>query len=281
MSRLTILHINIIGIVVALIVFGGMWFTVISNAQEARTKAQAEAKAVQDDAAQLPQAKNELAKAIKDRDVATKAWTVYEKQYMPMIGYTDNRMTTMMKVFWPNNGKSWPERFRKTFSNYMNSEGRRSKVRWMNPDVLTLGPYGPDPNKIDAGRQGEGLGPVLHYDLPIQVEAPSIQALMSHMKNWPSIKFAGVPTVSGLQISGNSPNLVANYRVTLTIIVRDKIPAEDGRVSGGGSSGGGAGGGFGGAGGRPSLGSVGGGSGGAAASGGGGGGGKMGGMGST
>jgi hypothetical protein len=147
----------------------------------------------------------------------------------------------MMKVFWPNNGKSWPERYRRTLFNYMAAEQRRTGVVWMNPGVTAMGPFGPDPNSIQ-------LGPVLTYTYNMQVRAKSMAALNAHIRNWPSIKMAGVPVVSALQFQGNSPNLEATYTLSLTIIVRDKQPGPDPRV-GGTSSGGG--GGFGGGGGGP------------------------------
>lgn len=239
MSRLTLLHINIIGVVVALIVAGGLYFTIITGAQEERKKAEESFHGVEGRAAKYDTAKKALAKAQQDQAQAKADYARFEAQYMPILGYTGDRMTTMMRVFWPNGGKSWPERFRRTLFTYMNAERKRTGVTWLNPEVVTLGPYGPDPNAIS-------YGPVLTYSYPMQVRAKSMAALNAHLRNWPSIKSAGVPVVSGLQVQGNSPNLTATYNLALTIIVRDTIPPADTRVGGSGSgSGGGGGGGFG------------------------------------
>jgi hypothetical protein len=249
MSRLTLLHINIIGVVVALIVAGGLYFTIITGAIDARTKAESDLKGVKDREAQFGTHEAMLAKANRDKVEAEKNYALYKRDYIPVIGYKTNRLDTMRYVFWPNNGKSWPERFRRTLSAYMNGERRRNGVVWLNPEVTAMGPFGPNPNTIDAGRQGEQLGPVLHYDYQMQVRAPSMSALNRHLRNWPSIRKAGVPTINGLQVTGNSPSLQATYNLTLTIIVEEPIPALDGRLGGTSSGGGGGGGGRGGFGG--------------------------------
>ena len=253
MSRLTLLHINIIGVVVALIVAGGLYFTIITGAQEERKTAQAAFEKVQGEANTWNTAKASLDGAIKARDEATRDYKGFEVKYMPRLGLKKTRLETMRDVFWPNNGKSWPERFRATLFRYMNTERRRTGVVWLNPEVAILGPYGPDPNAIQ-------MGPVLRYDFPMQVRAKSMAALNSHLSNWPSIRLAGVPVVSGLQVEGNSPNLTANYNLSLTIIVHDAIPPTDQKVGGSQSGGGGGGGGGGGAGrGLPGMGGPGGG----------------------
>jgi hypothetical protein len=250
MSRLTLLHINIIGVVVAIIVAAGLYFTLITGAQDQKQQAETAYKGVKDRADKLDTAKKNLKKALADEKQAQAQYVVYERQYMPVLGYTNDRMSTMMRVFWPNNGKSWPERFRRTVINWMNSEKRRNGVTWLNPNLLVLPSYGPDPNSIDAGRQGEKLGPVLHYDYPMQVMGKNVASLMSHVRNWPNISNAGMPVVTGLTISGNSPNLTASYNITFTVIVHEPIPPIDPRVGGSSGSGGGGGGGFGGGNGR-------------------------------
>jgi hypothetical protein len=268
MSRLTLLHINIIGVVVALIVAGGLYFTMITGAIDERTKAQASYQGVEDRANKFDTNKRDLASATAEKAKAEAEYKVYEAQYMPRIGYTADRMTTMMRVFWPNNGKSWPERFRRTLFAYMNAERKRTGVVWLNPEVVTLGPYGPDPNAIQ-------LGPVLTYTYPMQVRARSMAAINAHLRNWPTIRNAGTPVVSGLTVAGNSPNLTANYTLQLTIIVHEPMPPTDPKVGGSASGGGG---GFGGGGpmgrggGGPGLGVSGFGSGGGMSGGGGGGG---------
>ena len=249
MGKLTTLHINIIGLVAALIVAGGLYYTMITGAQDERQKAEASEKAVSDRAAKLKTALGNLKSAEKARDLAIASYTVYEKQYMPVVNYNQDRVVNMMRDFWPNNGKSWPERFRRTVNAHMSRESKRNGVVWLNPGDLVLGPYGPNPNTIDAGKPGEELGPVLHFDMTVQIRASSIRAIEQHVKNWPSIRGAGVPVVTNLRITGNSPDLEAVYNLTLTIILRDtdKIPAKNPRISGSSGSGGGGGrGGFGG-----------------------------------
>lgn len=239
MSRLTLLHINIIGVVVALIVAGGLYFTLISNAQEDEKKAHLSYDGVKGRADKFDGAQRDLKKANDEQRVAIRDYGDFERLYMPKIGYKTDAVRDMIQNWWPNNGKSWPERFRRTFAKYMSDERRRTGVVWLNPEVTAMSSFGPDPNSILRG-------PVLHYTFPMQVRATSMEAIKKHLYNWPGIRMAGVPVASGLLVQGNSPNLSATYNLDLTIITHEPFPPSDPRV--GGSSGGG-GGGFGGGGG--------------------------------
>ncbi|MBM3494248.1 MAG: hypothetical protein FJX72_08005 [Armatimonadetes bacterium] len=246
MSKLTLLHINIIGVVVALMVGAGLYFTIITGAMKTKADAQAALDEVQGRADKLPTATRALEKAQKDKAVAEAEWSVFERQYMPVIGYTDNTLTTWMKVFLPNKGRSWPERFIRTVRGHMERERKANGIVWENPGAIVLPAYGPDPNTIQVGAANEGFGPVLHYAYQMSVRARSIEKLMQHIRSWSSLSQAGVPVVDGLQVAGNSPNLSATYNVTFTIIVRDKTPAPVTRISGSGGGTGGMGGGMGG-----------------------------------
>jgi hypothetical protein len=254
MSRLTVLHINLIGVVVAAIVAAGLYFTLIPGANDAIAKAEASRKTVVDKAATLPVAKANLAKAQKDKADAERVYAVGQKQYFPLIGFTGNRMEDMIRLFWSHNGKSWPERFIRTVKQYMASQAKTNGIVWENPGVLQLGPFGPNPNTIDIAMPGEGMGEkgYLHYTFPMTVRARSLDSLMRHIQQWPIIRGAGVPVVEGLTIAGNTPNLIASYSLTLTIIVdQETPPPADNRVSG--QAGGAGGGMMGGPGGMPGM----------------------------
>lgn len=249
MSKLTVLHINIIGIAIALIVGAALYFTVITKANDAQKVAQGEYDAVKTEADKLPTAKKNLADATAGRAVAIAQYSAFEGQYMPVIGYDKDVLRNMMRNFWPNGGKSWPERYIKVFRSYMAAERKRNGIVWENPGVLVLPSFGPDPNRIDAAGAGEGLGPVLHYSYQMSVRAKNLPALVRHIQSWSTARGFGVPTVDGLQIQGNSPNLSATYNLSLTIILRDadakSIPQSNGRITGSGGGGGGAAGGMG------------------------------------
>lgn len=241
MSRLTLLHINIIGVVVALLVGAGLYFTIITGAMETKKKAEADHSEVEGRASKLASATRALEQANADKAQAEADWAVYEKQYMPVIGYSRDRLTTWLRTFVPNRGKSWPERFIRTIRTHMARERKANQIDWDNPGALVLPSYGPDPNTIDVGQPGESFGPVVHYSYQMAVRARSIDKLMRHIRSWTSLSQAGVPVVEGLQVTGNSPNLNATYNVTFTIIVRDEIPAPVPRISasgGGGAMGG-------------------------------------------
>jgi hypothetical protein len=255
MGKLTLLHINIIGAVVAIIVALGIWFTLVTGAQDQRQQAETKEKAVEERYNKASSAAAALKKAQQDKVVAEKEWAGLESTYIPVVGYSKftgptARVEMMRQLFWPNNGKSWPERYRRTIGNYMNAERKRNGIVWANPLVTAMAPNGPNPNTIEAA-PGDKLGPVLHYSYDMQVTGKSLGSLVNHIKGWPRITGAGVPVVDSVQVAGNSPNLAMTYRLTFTLILRDAdvkaIPPEDPRVGGdSGSGGGGFGGGFGG-----------------------------------
>ncbi len=253
MNKLTVLHINIIGLVVGLIVGVTLWFTAITGAQETIKTNQTKFDGVETEAKKLPAAEKALKTAEEAKLKAETEYKVYAVKYMPAIGYGKytNRLDMMRNLFWPNNGKSWPERFRKTVLTYMAQEQKRNGIRWDNPGVLTMGPYGPDPNTIQAGSPGDGLGEkstggALHYTYQMSVGAKNLDSMVRHLSGWKNIRSAGVPVVDGFTMTGNSPNLVGTYTLTFTIIVDETIPPADPRIAGGGGGGGGGRGGFGG-----------------------------------
>lgn len=234
MGKLTVLHINIIGAIVAIIVAVALYFTIITNGQEAVKKSESEYNGVHDRAVKLDQNKKLEAAAIKDKAATEADWRVYDSSRMPFLGYRKDRITTMMNVWWPNHGKSWPERFIRGFRAHMAQEARINKVRWVNPDVLTFPSYGPDPNSIDLG----GERKTLHFGpYAMVVSGRNYQSLIRHTQDWNNLRGFGVPVVEGVTLNGNSPNLQVAYNVMFTVMVKDQIPPLDGRV--GGSSGGG------------------------------------------
>jgi hypothetical protein len=216
------------------------YFTLITSAQDAKQKQEAEFTEVSGRADQLPQAKRNLENAKKEKDETERLYSTFNTKYMPTLNYTNNRIRTMMTVWWPNRGRSWPERFIRGVRNHMNAEQRRYKVVWTNPQILQLPSFGPDPNTIDMGDGDETLtfGPYA-----MTVRCPNFQGALNHLRSWNSVSGLGVPTVEGVTMVGNSPNLLCSYNVTFTIILKETVPEQDKLIQGGQGGGGGFGGG--------------------------------------
>ena len=236
MSKLTLLHINLIGAFIAIVVGVALYYTIITGAQEAQAAQESQYTEVSGRAAKLPTAQANKATALKVKAETERSYAVYNRQYMPTLNYTNNRVTTMMTVWWPNRGRSWPERFIRGIRNHMSAEKRKFGVTWTNPQILQIPPYGPDPNTIDMGDGDDTLtfGP---YNMVVR--CPNLQAGMNHIRSWNTITGMGVPAVEGVTFSGVSPNLFCSYSVRFTIILKEKIPAQDPRITGGQAGGGG------------------------------------------
>jgi hypothetical protein len=242
MGRLTLLQIHIIGAIVAIIVGVSLYFTVISGANEQIAKNQTEYQGIKDRADKLPTAEKNLAKAKADKAKAEADFAVYDRKYMPVINYGKSRLQFMRSQLWNFTGKnSWPNRLFAGVRGFMSREQARNGIRWSNPDVLQMGPFGPNPNSIDIAEAGHGLGEsdkTLHYTYQMNVTAPSIQAILRHVNAWSSLGGYGVPVVQGLQIAGQSPELQATYTVTLTLMLKEDIPPTNPRIGTSGAGGG-------------------------------------------
>jgi Tfp pilus assembly protein PilN len=83
MSRLTVLHINIIGVFVAIAVGVGLYFLFIPKARTAINQNQQLLASTQQTADTLPTAQSDLKKAVAEKIALTKAYKVYEAQFMP------------------------------------------------------------------------------------------------------------------------------------------------------------------------------------------------------
>src|SRR5688572_3079987 len=201
MSRLTLLHINLIGAFVAIVVGVALYFTLITSAQDAQKTQESAYTEVKGRADQLPMATSSRDNAVKEEQRTNRDYAVFQGKFMPTLGYSTNRIKTMMAVWWPNRGRSWPERFIRGVRNHMNREQRRFKVTWTNPQILQLPSYGPDPNAIDMG---DGDDTLTFGPYPMVVRCPSMQAAMNHIRSWNSVTGLGVPTIEGTTLTGNS-----------------------------------------------------------------------------
>jgi hypothetical protein len=232
MSRLKALHIHLIGVFVAAGVAAGLYFTLIPPASENVKTQKAAYDAVHTEAMTRSREEQGYKKAVADKLDAEARYRVYEAQYMPKFGFKSTRLATMRYVFWPNHGKSWPERFIKTVQTHMDRQTKANGIVWLNPGVITYPAYGPDPNGIPKYIGGDLAQPIFRYSFPVEVQAPNMTRLLRHLQAWYRIRNAGVPVVEGLQIAGNSPNLQAKYNVSLTIIMHDTLPAANPRIGG-------------------------------------------------
>lgn len=239
MSKLTALHVHLIGLFVAALVAGLLFYTLIPKAQENVKAQKAAYDKVQADASTRPAKEREYKEAVAKKEVSEKEYARYEKQYMPVLGFTHDRLTTMEKVFWPNHGKSWPERFLKAINAHMDRERAVNGIEWLNAGVITFPGSGPDPNTVELFNTGDQNQPIMKYSFPVSVQAKNMDRLMRHIQGWYHIKNAGVPVVEGVQVAGNSPALQAQYNVTLTIIMHEKLPNYVPRIGGGGGAAGG------------------------------------------
>jgi hypothetical protein len=250
MSKLTLLHINIIGAVVAILLGVGLYFLFIPKALQHIKTNEASYQDIKSKADTLPQAKMDLQNAIAENKILNATYKIYQSQYMPTMGYNKDAVVTMMRVFMWNYGHNWPRQFTKSYFTFMRNEENKFHLNWVSGKSLTFGPYGIDPSTIeaDAGNgsnpesstQCQGFGPILHYSFHMLVTGPNMASLLRHVKDWNSAKGMGVPVVSNVRIFRVYSTMFCRYDVNTTIILHEKVmPEYNSRISGTPSQGGG------------------------------------------
>src|SRR6266496_549288 len=102
MSKLTLLHINIIGAVLVIIVGVALYFTVISNANQQIATNQAAYNGVHDRASKLQGNLTALKKANQEKAQTEADYAIYQASYMPILGYSKRPpVEEMMRIWWP------------------------------------------------------------------------------------------------------------------------------------------------------------------------------------
>ncbi|HLK61062.1 MAG TPA: hypothetical protein VKU00_31140 [Chthonomonadaceae bacterium] len=248
-SRLTVMHINIIGAVAALILGVALFFILIKpkNDDIAKTKADwaaSESQGGTDSAVKTAQ--SGLVTAKKDTERIKKQWAVDEKYYMPELKF-DKDLLAMYESrgYQPPRGpqigfKDLPAYWGKWITGWYDSQVNQGVVR--TPDtVFPIEGFPADPNY---------LATLTSITFPrgkpwnVTLECKSFADAMNHLRRFNRMQNMGVPVINNVALSGQSPQLTLSYELALYIIPSEAPPAKDPRIGAG--AGGGAGGGMGG-----------------------------------
>ncbi len=243
-SRLTALHIHIIGATALLLASLIIFFAMIKpRNQETETAKAAGAAAEQAGGSETAKAaaKKDLEKSKLDTIQITKDWMVYSRKYMPTLKWSKDNID---QYYTSNAVNDLPAQWGRWVTAWYDAQ-RTSGVSRSLGQVFPVPSLASDPN---------GIANLTYITLPsakepwkVQVTCKSFDQAMAHLRKFNGMLQHGVPVVTNVTLSGQSPELLMSYDLALYIIPNTPPPAVDPRIGGGAApAGGGFGGGFGG-----------------------------------
>lgn len=246
MSKLTALHINLIGFGAALVMSLILFFVLIKpkNEEIATSKAATDA-AVQ--AGGTPERvashQKDLAKAKQDTKVITAAWAINQARYMPRIAFSPQQKSTNLLNLYEFSGlysdgkvygfRDLPTVWGLKVKNWYDAHYREGVTRDFNQD-FPIDSFSTDPNDIS-----KMTSITFPQSKPwhVGVIAKSFDAAMLHLRRFNSMRGFGMPVVDGVALEGQSPSLRMTYDLALYVIPPAAPPPPDPVIQGSGGGG--------------------------------------------
>ncbi len=245
MSKLTALHINIIGIVTALILSLILFFALIKPKNEdigtslAATTAAETAGGTPD---KVKAHEQDLAKSKKFTSVTNAAWAINQRLYMPRMAFSaQEKSNSLLKLYaftgLYSDGKPYGIRDLPTVwgvkvKKWYDAHYREGITRDFGQD-FPIDSFSTDPNDIS---KLQSITFPQAKPWHVTVIAKTFDAAMLHLRRFNSMRGFGMPVVDGVALDGQSPNLSLSYDMALYIIPPAAPPAPDPVISGGGGS---------------------------------------------
>ncbi len=244
MSKLTSLHINLIGVGAALVLSLILYFFLIKPKNEEVESTKTSAAGTQGaggTAEKVKEQKNILAKTKVDVAKTQADWAVNEEKYMPRIGFgtKDELLPT-----YENKIINLPTYFGEHLAAWYDAQ-RDEHVSRLPGVEFPIESFPTDPNAIS---QLTSLKFPMRDKWRVDMEAKDFDAAMAHLARFNNMRGLGMPVINNVTLQGTSPNLLLSYDLALYIIPRKAPPPSDPALmgAGGGATGGFGGGGFGG-----------------------------------
>ena len=250
MARLTLLHINIIGLVTTLLLAIILFFVMIKpknddvDATAAQYSSTVAAHGTADD---VTKHTADLKKTEKDAVKTEADWKVDEAYYMPTLPYTD-KSDVMQTYFFEPVGKvggvkrygfkDLPTVYGRWITAWYDAQ-RNSGIARVPGTEFPIDAFSPDPNAISS--INHLTFPADGKMWPVTVECKSFDEAMAHLRKFNGIQRHGMPVVSNISLQGQSPHLLLSYQLALYIIPPTGAPPIDPRIGAGRAPAGGMG----------------------------------------
>ncbi len=243
MSKLTSLHINIIGVVTAIIMSLILYFVMIKpKSEEITTSVAATDAAVQAGGTEdkVKAHKKDLVKSKQDTTVIKAAWAINQSRYMPKIAFSPTQKSTNLINMYEfaglySDGKPYGFRDLPTVwglkvTNWYDAHYKEGVFRDFKQD-FAIDSFSTDPNDISKLTSITfPQGKPWH----VTVIAKTFDAAMQHLRRFNSMRGFGMPVVDGVALEGQSPLLAMSYDLALYVIPPAAPPAMDPVIGAGG-----------------------------------------------
>ena len=237
MSKLTALHISIIGFVVSLILAAALFYFMIKPKNEAlQTTKDETTRTISDGGTQeaVTGAKNGLKQAQIAAVRTEQAWSVNERKYMPTLAFSKTQQP--LNLF-QNNAYVDPEGERFGLRDMPGLWGKwleawyaaqNPRTKFLSADdkpYLGIPSYSPDPNAI---AQLKALTfPETGKQWKVNLVSTRFDYAMDHLKKINTMQQHGMPVVTDVTLAGHSPALGMTYNMALYVIPHADPPAAD------------------------------------------------------
>lgn len=233
LSRLTLLHINLIGAGTALVLALILFFAVVKPkaeqvdtvkvAADAQEKAGGTDQGVKGKQTELNKTQQEAAKTAAD-------WEVNNRYYMPTLDLNGD----LLEVY-QNKLIRIPTEVGRFVANWYDGQRNLGVARLPGVD-FPVEPFPTDPNYIST---------IQYLKFPqgnpwvVNIEAKDFNAAMAHLRRFNSMQHHGMPVINDVTLAGQSPNLTLSYELALYVIPSKPMPSEDPIIKGGAAAAGG------------------------------------------
>ncbi len=243
MSKLTSLHINLIGIGTALLMSIILFFALIKPKNEdidTSSKATAAAEEAGGTEAKVAAHRKDFVNSKEKTKVITAAWAINQARYMPKIAFSPQQKSTSLLNLYAFNGlysdgkvygiRDLPMVWGVKVKKWYDAHDREGVTRSFGQD-FPIDSFSTDPNDISK------LASIrFPQDKPwhVTVVAKSFNAAMLHLRRFNAMHGFGMPVVDNVALSGQSPSLNVSYDMHLDVIPPADPPAADPVIGGGG-----------------------------------------------
>jgi len=245
MNKLTFVHIIIIGIVVAAIVAGAMYWFMLKPKKEDTDSTLAAAASTRDNGGtqeKINQKIKELHDTEKKAAETEAKWNVNVVKYMPQFPYTD-KTNALDLYFAPEVGRTSkgkmygfrdiPTVWGEWVTDWYKKEEKYGVVR--DPStVFPIPQFDTDPNKLPATLANHLTFPSDGKTWPVRLTCKSLDDALEHLKRFnKSMVGHGMPVINNVALSGHSPDLIMSYDLALYVIPRSGPPVQEPMINGG------------------------------------------------
>jgi hypothetical protein len=240
LSRLTQLHIHLIGAVVSIIVGVLLFFMLIRPQQDTLKKTQAETEdfLTTQHGNEDVQHKKDLDKKLQEVVQVNEQWQEMSSYYMPILPFKPDLLDTFPLI------SALPDKF----SLYVRDWYNVQKPLGIAPGdtSFAIPDFPSDPNFVSSIQNLTFPEPGRPWQ--VTVKCASFDALMEHLRRFNTLQAHGMPVISNVSLSGqssedrpDSQDLYASYDLSLYCILSQTPPAKNDRIGvtgGGGGLGG-------------------------------------------